>query len=83
MKRVWQLQEAKNRLSAVVNEATHHGPQIITRHGVETVVVLAMEEYKQLVAPKTSLVDFLRRSPLAGAGLDLARSSDRGREVEL
>ena len=30
MKRVWQLQEAKNKLSEVVDEAIQHGPQIIT-----------------------------------------------------
>ena len=39
MARVWQIQEAKNKLSEVVNEAIKHGPQIITKHGVEAVIV--------------------------------------------
>jgi hypothetical protein len=30
MSRVWQLQEAKNKFSEVVEEAMAHGPQVIT-----------------------------------------------------
>ncbi len=30
MARVWQLQEAKNKLSEVVDEALKQGPQVIT-----------------------------------------------------
>jgi prevent-host-death family protein len=40
MARTWQLQEAKNRFSEVVEEALKEGPQVITRRGVETAVVL-------------------------------------------
>jgi len=39
MARVWQLQEAKNKFSEVVDEALKHGPQVITKRGVETVIV--------------------------------------------
>jgi prevent-host-death family protein len=38
---VWQLQEAKNRFSQVVERALKQGPQIITRHGIEAVIVLS------------------------------------------
>jgi prevent-host-death family protein len=31
MARVWQIQEAKNKLSEVVEEAIQHGPQVISR----------------------------------------------------
>ena len=35
---IWQLQEAKNRFSEVVNKALEEGPQTVTRHGEEIVV---------------------------------------------
>jgi prevent-host-death family protein len=36
---LWQVQEAKTRLSEVIEEAQSKGPQIITRHGAERAVV--------------------------------------------
>jgi len=41
MEHIWPLQDAKNKFSEVVNNAVHRGPQIITRRGVQTVVVLS------------------------------------------
>ena len=79
----WQLQHAKNRLSEVVDRANVEGPQIITRRGVETAVVLSAEEFRKLVRPKQSLVEFLRTSPLAEVDLDLSRDPDPGRDVNL
>jgi antitoxin Phd len=79
----WQLQEAKNRFSEVVERALHNGPQTVTRRGKEAVVVLSAHKYRQLTKPKESLVEFLMRSPLRGADLDLERDRDVGREVEL
>ena len=37
---IWQLQEAKNRFSEVINAAEHEGPQTITRHGKPVAVVV-------------------------------------------
>jgi antitoxin Phd len=79
----WQLHQAKNRFSEVVDNAVRKGPQVITRHGVETAVLLSVEEYRKLQKPKTSLVEFFRASPLVGVELDLERSEDVGREVDL
>ncbi len=79
----WQLQEAKNRLSEVVDKALHQGPQVITRRGAETAVVLSMDDYRELRQPETDLVDFFQASPLAGVKLDLERPRDTGREIEL
>jgi prevent-host-death family protein len=80
----WQLQEAKNRLSKVVRRAREEGPQVITLRGDEAVVVLDADEYRRLARrPKGSLVDFFRKSPLVGVELDLARSHDTGRDLEL
>ena len=44
----WQLQEAKDRFSAVVNAALAGAPQRVTRRGRPVVVVLAVEEYERL-----------------------------------
>jgi len=78
----WQLQEAKNRLSHLVKEAAHDGPQIITVRGEPSAILLSMEEYQRLTMPRTKLTDFFRSSPLCDEELDLERSSDMAREVE-
>ena len=83
----WKLEDAKNRFSELVRRALSHGPQWVTRNGRDTVVVLSAREYERLAAPKTSLVEFLRRSPLAEVlaegELDLERSREPGRDVTL
>jgi prevent-host-death family protein len=38
MQNVWQLQEAKNKLSQVIEEAVINGPQVITKRGLETAI---------------------------------------------
>lgn len=92
-RKTWQLQEAKNRLSRVVDEAVANGPQVITRRGVETAVVIGIDEYRRLTdGKKTSgkrskksagkgkgtLLEFFRNSPLWGVELDIERSKDTG-----
>ena len=44
----WQLQEAKNRLSALVDAAISGEPQQVTRRGRPAVVVIAAEDYERL-----------------------------------
>jgi prevent-host-death family protein len=73
MARIWQLQEAKNKLSEVVNEAIKHGPQIITKRGVETVIVLSYGQYRKAMLNQKKLSEFFRESPLAKSDLDLRR----------
>lgn len=74
----WQLQEAKARLSAVVKSA-QKGPQEITVRGEPAAVVVSIKEYERLRRKKMTLGEFLRRSPLAGAGLKIERDKDTGR----
>lgn len=69
----WQLQEAKNKLSRLIDDALAEGPQIITRHGEEVVIVLAYPDYQRLTGGNESLYDFLNNSPLAGVDLDFSR----------
>lgn len=82
VQRRWQLQEAKNRLSEVVDEAQRSGPQIITRRGAETAVVVSFDQWQRL-SGQHSLIDVLRRAPRVPGGLDIERSSDTGRDIEL
>jgi antitoxin Phd len=84
MARIWQIQEAKNKLSEVVEEAIQHGPQVISRRGAEIAVVLSYEEYLTLKKSKTNLAQFFLESPLRGSGLDLKRDRrPAGRDISL
>ncbi len=83
MKAVWALQDAKNRFSELVEHAVQDGPQIVTRRGKETVIVLSVQDFQHLAAAQGSLVTFFRQSPLMGGGLDLTREEDYGREIAL
>ena len=79
----WQLQEAKNRLSEVVRKARSEGPQVITLHGSAAAVVVSAQDYGRMSRPKGKLVDFFRGSPLVGIKLNLTRSKDTGRKIDL
>ena len=84
--RQWQLQDAKARFSEVFRLARSRGPQRITKHGKEAVVVIPTEEYEQLLRGARQprrLVEFFAKSPLAGSGIRLDRAPDYGRPVEL
>jgi prevent-host-death family protein len=80
MIKTWQLQEAKNKLSRVIEDAVNQGPQIITRRGEEVAIILSYASYQKMVASKGRLTDFFRESPLVGIELDLARDKSDARE---
>ena len=80
---IWQLQEAKNRFSEMVNKALEEGPQTVTRHGEEVVIILSKAEYNRLVKSQTSLLEFFRQSPLVGIELELERDLSLPRDVDL
>jgi prevent-host-death family protein len=44
----WQLQDAKARFSELIDDALKKGPQIVIRHGIDTVVVISVEEWRKL-----------------------------------
>ncbi|MDI6754850.1 MAG: type II toxin-antitoxin system Phd/YefM family antitoxin [Thermodesulfobacteriota bacterium] len=54
--RKWQLPEAKNRLSQLVDHARHEGPQTITLCGKPTAVVISVEDFEKLTRPYFSAV---------------------------
>jgi prevent-host-death family protein len=80
----WQIQEAKNKLSELIDRALSEGPQVITRHGVEVVVVMPITRYKKLTATKQRLGDFFLSSPLHKSGLVIERDRQSTlRDVDL
>ncbi len=83
MKDQWPLQDAQDRLEDVVGQAVTSGPQKIMEQEQAVAVVMSVDEYKRLTKPTTSLMDFLMNSPLRGSGIDLERSTDMGRDIEL
>ena len=83
MKHTWQLQEAKNKFSKLVEKAQYEGPQFVTKHGKESVVVLSVEEYKKIVKPKSNLFQFIQSSPLSKTLLNIERDKSLGRDIEL
>lgn len=83
MKRSWQLQEAKARLSEVVKTAVKEGPQEITVRGETAAVLISGKEYARLAKPKPGFVAFVRQSPLVGIDLKIKRDRSSDRPVEL
>lgn len=53
--RQWSLQEAKARFSELVNATTRDGPQLVTKRGVDAVVVVPAAEWRRMSArsPRT------------------------------
>lgn len=79
----WQLQEAKNKFSHLVERAQHDGPQLVTKHGKEVVVVLSVDDYHKLTRPKKNLAKFMRKSPLSGVDIDISRDETVPRDLAL
>ena len=71
----WQLQEAKARLSEVIQKAINEGPQDISLRGRPAAVVLSHADFAMLNRPKPSFTTFLRESPLHGVELEPERGT--------
>lgn len=46
----WPVQDAKARFSELLEACQTHGPQIVTRRGEETAVVVSAREWRRLAA---------------------------------
>lgn len=44
----WQVQTAKARFSELLEKTIAEGPQIVTRRGIETAVVVPLEQWRSL-----------------------------------
>jgi prevent-host-death family protein len=81
----WPLQDAKARFSELVRTAKREGPQAVTVHGKEEVVVVSADEFRRLKGQPSgqALVDLLRHSPLRDLDLERRKVPARARSVEL
>ena len=77
----WNLANAKDRLSEVVNSALTEGPQTITR-GSDSVIVISAEKYAELTGQKPDFKNFLFQGVELDK-LDLTRDQSPSRDVEL
>jgi prevent-host-death family protein len=66
------LQDAKNKLSEVVAAASEGQPQVVTRRGVDTAVIIGYDEYERMTrrkeAPIPPLSEYLLGIPLLAEG---------------
>lgn len=83
MAAVWPLQEAKNKLSELIDRAARGGPQVVTRHGRRVAVIISVSEYDRLRKPSKTLLEFLRSAPTAGLKLRIERDRSPGRLLDL
>ena len=44
----WPVQDAKARFSELLDASVKEGPQIVTRRGVETAVLVPIEEWRRI-----------------------------------
>lgn len=81
----WPLQDAKARLSEVVRRAQEEGPQHITVHGRESVVVLSEDEYRMLSGAPSGglLVELFASSPLKDVEIEHPPVRGPVRDVDL
>lgn len=77
----WQLQKAKNQLSEVIDQASEHHPQLITRRGKPVAYVVSAEAWERRNRP--SLREILHRCPHPELFDEINRDPNPGREIEL
>jgi len=80
--RTWQVQEAKARLSELIEQVQAEGPQTITRHGNPRAVLLSITDYRALTEGKPDFKAWLLGGPKVD-DLVIEREPDYGREIEL
>jgi prevent-host-death family protein len=81
----WRLQDAKARFSELVRRARGEGPQHVTVHGREQVVIISAEEFRRLKGEQTgaALIDAMRESPCQDIDIAPGRSRLPVRDVAL
>lgn len=69
------MQEAKARFSELVRRAKQEGPQHVTVHGREEVVVIGADDFRRLAGVQTgqALVEAMQHSPHRSTRIETAR----------
>ncbi len=81
----WLLQDAKARFSELVRKVRSDGPQHVTVHGRNEVVVIAAEDFRRLRGNHTgqALIDAIQSSPYRDTDVELSRVQLPVRDVSL
>jgi prevent-host-death family protein len=81
----WRLQDAKAQFSELVRRAREKGPQRVTVHGKDAVVVVDAAEWDRLKKPVSGrdLVDALASSPLRDVPIERLSVKSLVRDVKL
>jgi prevent-host-death family protein len=81
----WLLQDAKARFSELVRRARSEGPQHVTVHGRDEVVVVSAEEFRRLKGDRTgeALIAAMQASPDRDVNIEPGRARLPVRDVDL
>jgi prevent-host-death family protein len=81
----WLLQDAKARFSELVRRVRSEGPQHVTVHGRDEVVIISAEEFRRLKGDQTgeALIAAMQASPHRDIEIEPGRDAMPAREVHL
>jgi prevent-host-death family protein len=78
----WPVQDAKARFSELLETCLSEGPQVVTKRGTETAVLVAVDEWRRLQAGSRPSLKALLLAPVARAEIPLPpRGRGRRRPV--
>ena len=81
----WRLQDAKASFSELVRRAKSDGPQHVTVHPREEVVVIGMDEFRRLTGDRRgeALIDVMQASPHRNVSIEVSRARLPVRNITL
>jgi antitoxin Phd len=78
--KTWPVQDAKARFSELLDRCVAEGPQLVTRRGAETAILVPIDQWRRLnAAARPTLKDLLLSDEGRGDLLIPARGSARSR----
>ncbi|MCT0209768.1 MAG: prevent-host-death protein [Cyanobium sp.] len=79
---IWPVQHAKARFSELLDACVREGPQVVSRRGAETAVLVPIEEWRRLeAAARPSLKELLLAPSARSETLVPPRGKARRREL--
>jgi prevent-host-death family protein len=82
VERTWNLQDAKARLSELVDRARGGEVQIILRRGQRAAVLIGYDAYQRAAGPAQSMLSFLQHAPIADLKFEVLRTTEKMRDIE-
>lgn len=79
--RSWPVQDAKARFSELLDRCIDEGPQLVTRRGEETAVVVPIAEWRRLERTRTESLKDLMLTDEARASLPVPPRGGRRRRL--